>query len=84
VRLQHVTWLPLLPGASMHAIHTLSRSPRTLAAATAAHGGDALYFRADADATYASRFTIDLGDVAPQVALYPSPDNCVPVSVCVR
>jgi homoaconitate hydratase len=46
----------------------------------AAHMGDALYFRADEGAAYAVRYTVDLGDVVPQVALFPSPDNCRPVA----
>lgn len=45
----------------------------------AAHKDEGLYFRADPSAEYAARYTIDLSHVVPQVALYPSPDNCQPV-----
>jgi homoaconitate hydratase len=31
---------------------------------------------------YAERVQIRLDDIAPQVALYPSPDNVVPVTEC--
>lgn len=31
---------------------------------------------------YAERFQIHLDGIAPQVALYPSPDNVVPVTEC--
>ena len=31
---------------------------------------------------YADRFEINLDNLAPQVALYPSPDNVVPVTEC--
>ena len=44
------------------------------------HRAEALYFRADAGAEYAFRHTIDLAAVEPQVALFPSPDNCRAVS----
>lgn len=44
------------------------------------HNSDAKYFRADADATYAAEFKIDLNDLEPQVALFPSPDNVKPIS----
>ena len=60
------------------------QTARALAArregAGANHRADALYFRADANAQYAFRHTIDLGDVRPLVALFPSPDNCRPVA----
>ena len=49
-------------------------------AARKAHKDEGLYFRADEGAQYADRYTIDLGDVVPQVALFPSPDNCKPVT----
>ncbi|RKP40268.1 putative aconitate hydratase [Dimargaris cristalligena] len=39
----------------------------------------ALYFRADPDCQYAETHVINLADVDPLVALYPSPDNVVPV-----
>jgi homoaconitate hydratase len=39
-----------------------------------------LYFRADTDAKYAEVFTIPLEEVDSMVALYPSPDNVVPVT----
>lgn len=38
-----------------------------------------LYFKPDEDAVYAQTFEIDLSKVHPLVALYPSPDNVVPV-----
>ncbi|RJE19173.1 Aconitase family [Aspergillus sclerotialis] len=41
-----------------------------------------LYFRPDDDANYAERFKINLEEVQPYIALYPSPDNVVPVSSC--
>ncbi|CAK4079500.1 unnamed protein product [Aphanomyces euteiches] len=44
------------------------------------HNQDALYFRADPDAKYAETFQIDLAELTPQVALFPSPDNVQPVS----
>lgn len=40
---------------------------------------DAVYFRADPDANYAETHVIDLSKVDSMVALYPSPDNVVPV-----
>jgi homoaconitate hydratase len=51
------------------------QTARTLAGRVA-HKDEGLYFRADADAKYADRYTIDLLAVVPQVALFPSPDNC--------
>ncbi|GFP54384.1 putative aconitate hydratase [Trichoderma asperellum] len=39
----------------------------------------AVFFKADEDAQYAETFEIDLSDVKSSVALYPSPDNVVPV-----
>ena len=56
-----------------------AQTAKTLAAREA-NKSEGLYFRADAGAEYAHRFTIDLGDVGAQVALYPSPDNCKPVA----
>ena len=44
--------------------------------AGANHKGEALYFRGDPGAEYAFKHTIDLSDVEPLVALFPSPDNC--------
>lgn len=38
------------------------------------------YFKADPDAEYAGRYTIDLSKVEACVAKYPEPDNVVPVS----
>ena len=46
----------------------------------AAHAADALYFRADEGAAYADRYTVDLSTIVPQVALFPSPDNCRPAA----
>ncbi len=43
------------------------------------HNTDALYFRADPGATYAEKHVIDLTGLGPQVALFPSPDNVVPI-----
>ncbi|GAB9465453.1 hypothetical protein Gpo141_00002860 [Globisporangium polare] len=45
-----------------------------------AHKDDAIYFRADHDAEYAEKYQINLDNLAPQVALYPSPDNVKPVT----
>lgn len=56
-----------------------AQTARTLAARKA-HKDEGLYFRADDGAAYSARYTIDLGDVVPQVALFPSPDNCKPVA----
>ncbi|KAJ1909902.1 hypothetical protein IWQ60_010929 [Tieghemiomyces parasiticus] len=44
------------------------------------HKNSPLYFRADPDCEYAETYTINLDDVTPLVALYPSPDNVVPVT----
>lgn len=41
---------------------------------------NSLYFRPDADANYAGKYTIDLSKVEPSVAVYPNPDDVVPVS----
>lgn len=40
----------------------------------------ALYFKPDNDAVYAQTFEIDLSSIGPLMALYPSPDNVVPVA----
>ncbi|KAK5046836.1 hypothetical protein LTR84_007190 [Exophiala bonariae] len=39
-----------------------------------------LYFRPDPDAHYAGRYTINLSDVEASIAVYPKPDDVVPVS----
>ncbi|KIW71769.1 hypothetical protein PV04_00006 [Phialophora macrospora] len=44
------------------------------------HKSDSVYFRPDPDAQYAESFDVDLADLEHFVALYPSPDNVVPVS----
>ena len=41
---------------------------------------NSLYFRPDAGAEYAGRYTIDLSKVEPSIAVYPNPDDVVPVS----
>lgn len=41
---------------------------------------DSLYFAADDDAPYAAKYEIDLGEVEPFIALYPSPDHVEPLS----
>jgi len=43
------------------------------------HNSSAIYLRADKDAQYAETHVIDLSKVDSLVALYPSPDNVVPV-----
>ncbi|KAH8692803.1 mitochondrial putative aconitase [Talaromyces proteolyticus] len=43
------------------------------------HKNNAIYFQPDKDATYAQSFEIDLSQVESGVAIYPSPDNVVPV-----
>jgi homoaconitase/3-isopropylmalate dehydratase large subunit len=43
------------------------------------HKNAAIYFKPDEDATYAQSFEIDLSKVESGIALYPSPDNVVPV-----
>ena len=40
----------------------------------------AIYFRPDEDAQYAASYDIDLSTMETLVALYPSPDNVVPIS----
>ena len=44
------------------------------------HKSDSLYFRPDEDAQYAESFDVDLADLEHFIALYPSPDNVVPIS----
>ncbi|KAF2094096.1 3-isopropylmalate dehydratase [Rhizodiscina lignyota] len=44
------------------------------------HKSDGAYFRPDSNATYAGVYEIDLSKLEHYVALYPSPDNVVPVS----
>ena len=44
------------------------------------HKSNSNYFAADEDATYVDTYTIDLNKAEPFVALYPSPDNVVPIS----
>lgn len=44
------------------------------------HKSDAIFFKPDANATYAGEYQIDLSKLEHCVALYPSPDNVVPVS----
>lgn len=56
--------------------HYIDRRKRKL------HKTSPLYFRPDDDAIYAESFEIDLGEVQSYIALYPSPDNVVPVSEC--
>ena len=46
---------------------------------TADDEGEPLYFQADPAADYADRFDIDLADVTPLIAKYPSPDNVFPI-----
>ncbi|RDW83768.1 aconitase family protein [Aspergillus mulundensis] len=41
---------------------------------------NSVYFQPDPDASYAATFHIDLSEVESFVALYPSPDNVVPVT----
>ncbi|KAF7532735.1 hypothetical protein G7054_g7712 [Neopestalotiopsis clavispora] len=43
------------------------------------HKNRGLYFRADPAAHYAEERTIDLSTVAPTIALYPNPDDVVPI-----
>ncbi|OIW25705.1 3-isopropylmalate dehydratase [Coniochaeta ligniaria NRRL 30616] len=44
------------------------------------HKSDAVFFKPDANARYAGEYKIDLSELEHCVALYPSPDNVVPVS----
>ena len=44
------------------------------------HKSDATYFQPDANADYVGTYEIDLSKLEHYVALYPSPDNVVPVS----
>ncbi|KAF7196888.1 putative aconitate hydratase [Pseudocercospora fuligena] len=46
-----------------------------------AYKSNSLYFQPDKDAVYAHRYTIDLAAVEPSIAVYPNPDDVVPVSV---
>jgi len=41
---------------------------------------NSLYFKPDPDAEYAGKYTIDLSKVEASVAVYPNPDDVVPVS----
>lgn len=41
---------------------------------------NSLYFKPDPDAHYAGRYTINLSEVEASIAIYPKPDNVVPVS----
>ncbi|KAL4768701.1 aconitase iron-sulfur domain-containing protein [Aspergillus nidulans var. acristatus] len=41
---------------------------------------NSVYFQPDSDASYAATFQIDLSEVESFIALYPSPDNVVPVT----
>lgn len=43
------------------------------------HKSSAVYFKPDPDAVYAASFEIDLSKVRSFVAIYPSPDNVVPI-----
>lgn len=43
------------------------------------HKDKSVFFRPDEDATYAEKHTVDLAKIESFVALYPSPDNVVPV-----
>jgi homoaconitase/3-isopropylmalate dehydratase large subunit len=43
------------------------------------HKNSAVYFKPDSDAVYAASFEIDLSKVRSFVAIYPSPDNVVPI-----
>ncbi|EME87013.1 uncharacterized protein MYCFIDRAFT_194909 [Pseudocercospora fijiensis CIRAD86] len=45
-----------------------------------AYKSHSLYFQPDKDAVYAHRYTIDLAAVEPSIAVYPNPDDVVPVS----
>ncbi|CAI5720576.1 unnamed protein product [Hyaloperonospora brassicae] len=49
-------------------------------AGRASHVDEALFFEPDAHCAYAAHHVIDLGDVQPLIALYPSPDHCVRVA----
>ncbi|OAL29713.1 hypothetical protein AYO20_09097 [Fonsecaea nubica] len=43
------------------------------------HESDSLYFRPDDDAQYVETYDVDLSELKDFIALYPSPDNVVPV-----
>ena len=55
------------------------KNNKQTAAVEADDEGEPLYFQADHNADYADRFDIDLADVTPLVAKYPSPDNVFPI-----
>jgi len=57
-----------------------SVTARAPSSSAAAHVSEALYFKADPGCEYSSVHKIDLGEVAPVIARYPSPDDCVPVN----
>lgn len=44
------------------------------------HNKEGLFFRPDPGCNYAAHHVIDLSKIRPLIALYPSPDNCVPVT----
>lgn len=44
------------------------------------HNSEALYFQPDEHCSYAAHHQIDLSHIQSSIALYPSPDNCVPVT----
>lgn len=46
------------------------------------HKTSPLFFRPDDGANYAKTFEIDLAKVKAYIALYPSPDNVIPVNKC--
>ncbi|KAL3485306.1 aconitase iron-sulfur domain-containing protein [Aspergillus germanicus] len=46
----------------------------------ARYRSNSMYFQPDADASYAATFEINLDEVESLVALYPSPDNVVPIT----
>lgn len=54
----------------------INRRKRTL------YKSSPLYFHPDDNAQYAETFTINLTHVQPYIALYPSPDNIIPVKDC--
>lgn len=44
------------------------------------HKSDSVYFKPDKDAPYAESFDVDLAELDHFIALYPSPDNVVPIA----
>ena len=44
------------------------------------HYNEALFFQPDEGCNYVAHHVIDLSSVKPLIAIYPSPDNCVPVA----